>query len=284
MYKLLTLILFLWISQQSFGETTVVRPRARPSNLSTDSTINDAIAQVIADYENLRDLPQYPPRCAEFHESTDSADRCAHPDFVPTLECPNEEQVNRGQILMGMSEQIINAHNYRHSTQGVPEGYTYESRTLVCKMFKESTFRPQIESGASSAAGLGQVTRSTCRALFDRSAGSPSATLDFHSRIPGFENISDGDSLYEAMAGNMGLQIEVGLAVLQLKNIEGTRRRDVYVRGIRQLLELYYGSGTEADATYAQDIINCSRCVRDNNNRVAWNCLRLAKGKTTQCD
>jgi hypothetical protein len=239
----------------------------------------------------LEKLPKFPPRCNKFIEPElkeagydyTKVDECAHFAWVPTMECPNDNQVKRGEILMNMAKKIIYAHNYTHSTEGVKGGYKYEPRVLVCKMFKESTFRPQVEAYGedSSAAGLSQITKATCIALM---SGFHGEKLLFRSEIPEYSHIDNGEDLYNALSGSIALQIEVGLAVLQLKNLEGTARKGVVVSGVRQLLELYYASSNQkANKKYAQDIINCSTCVEKNNNKISYSCLLMAQGGDGSC-
>ncbi len=268
--KLLIFLVILFAAQKSFSNETT------GGSTPLQITITPSQEQIA-----LTRLPEYPPRCERFIEPDNwdytQVDACAHPEWVPTLECPNQDQVRRANILMGMAETIIEAHNYRFATQNGSEGFTYEARTLVCKMFRESTFRPQAEAPGdrSSAAGLSMVTRSTAQALMDKE-DRYSQALNFYSRLPRYNHIEDGDELYEAMRGSIALQIEVGLAVLQLKNLEGRSS----IHGVRELLERYYGHGLPASPGYAARIIDCSRCIRDNNNEVQYSCLLKSQDST----
>jgi len=142
---------------------------------------------------------------------------------------------------------------------------------LISKKF----FNPQIDSPKSSARGLGQVLKGTAIDLFNRGKW-------FHSKVYGYESITDGKTFYNKMSGNMIAQMEIGMAVLHQKKIDKNCSSDeCTLRG-------YYGSGnTISEGIYATRILCCEKCTKKSKSgsKVEFSdrCLGKALGESDQC-
>lgn len=162
--------------------------------------------------------------------------------------------VQRAEYTYKKYEELLKVHNL-----------DYSPRVLVCKVMRESTYRPQDQAGSSTASGLSQVTKSTARDLFNRGKW-------FSSKVEGFENIKSADTYFEKMKTSTVAQMELGLAVLHQKS------RDNRVTNIKTLLARYYGTrSSRQNNHYAQKIYDCANCIKNNRNQITESCLMEAK-------
>lgn len=189
----------------------------------------------------------YPPRTAAFSESVREAKSFSNQDWKQL------SILERAHYLHDVYEALVEAH-----------GYNYSPRILICKSYLESTFEPQIKNSGSSASGLAQVVIGTTRDTLSRGR--------WRSVVPGFEDISSGDTYHERMKGNMIAQMDLGLGVLKQK------QRDTGKSDIKDILAAYYGSkSTKANQAYAKKIDDCAVCIEDAK-KITEACLNIVKG------
>lgn len=215
-------------------------------------TVSQMEAQDVAGTPKLNKnwrIEKYPPRTAKFVKSKRTADSYANADWMKLTE------TQKAAYIYKLYSQITKAHGL---TQ-------YSSSILTCKANKESEFRPQVRtSGANStAAGIGQVTKTTAKDLFKRGGW-------FRSKVQGFEKIADGTTFYNTMPQSMTAQMELGLAVLHQKSMDTGSRK------ISTILRNYYGNKSASkNRSYANAIINCSNCIVKSG--ITKKCLDKAK-------
>lgn len=225
-------------------------------------------------------FPTIPPRKSEFSDDVNTANSFNNINWLSfTIE-------ERADQVYEMAKTLIDAHDFHYGVHN----FSHSPRVLTCKVYKESTFNPQIKSPISSGVGLSQVLDQTAEDLFDR-YGSV-----FHSIVPGFENVRDGKdvpkekSFHYLMAKSIPAQIELGLFVMQMKamDIEASGHK---ITSVRDLLERYYGATKKDRKTgkrvldhkknkaYADPIFRCAKCIKRNkNDHITQACLDCAKG------
>lgn len=160
-----------------------------------------------------------------------------------------------------------------HMNQNNPEDqkFNFLPRLMVCKTFKESTFNTQIKAGGSSAVGLSQVLGGTLEDLVSR--------FGFRSKLTGYTRFDRASDFEEWMATDPMLQMEVGMAVLEMKRVDNR----LSGANIQPILEAYYGSDDPAVNTqYAEDIMACSRCIGDSEV-ITQSCLCKTKPNDANC-
>ncbi len=226
----------------------------------------------------------FPPRRGEF----------ATPDNIPGYDSLTEtEKINQlSNLARCNADSYWNSFNYadqagfisdtykvlmkahREGLQAGDPSYDFSPRILTCKAFKESNFNTQIGNFyGSSAVGLSQVLQGTLDDLFSERVG-------FRSRVPGYENIKTGQEMLTQMARNPTLQLEVGLAVLEMKRDDNSYSG----ANIQPILESYLGSSNpDANAAYARSIYDCAYCVQQNNESYSLECLCKTKPDDKNC-
>ncbi|MGH1468885.1 MAG: hypothetical protein ACRBBP_08420 [Bdellovibrionales bacterium] len=219
------------------AEGVSVRPRARPEGLLGAGSLQDV----------------YPPRVASFSESNSEARSFTNANWLAL------STVEKASYVHDVSSRLIAAHGLEH---------LYTPRIITCKVFRESTFRPQIDSRYSSAKGISQVVDGTVDAVFRQT--------NFRFQTPGFEDVTRGSTFRSRMARSMNAQLELGIAVLEVKRAESGSSN------IRTILGRYYGSRTSAcNEGYANRIFNCAVCMRDTG--ISERCLGMATGARSGC-
>ncbi len=192
---------------------------------------------------------RFPPRTAKFSESRKTADSYTNSDWREM------DYIQQAKYIMEVSTALTAAH-----------GLPYSPRIIACKAFRESHFRPQdtAPGSRSTAAGLSQVTKSTIRDLFNRGNW-------FKSKVPGFTEVTSGNTYYSNMAGSMVAQLEIGIAVLHQKS------KDTGSSNIKTILANYYGTVSESkNQAYANAIYNCADCIKTAGD-VTLACLNKAR-------
>lgn len=198
---------------------------------------------------------RYPPRVARFSENSNTANRYTNADWLSLSYSQKAEHVH------DVAEALIRAHGLQN---------IYSPRVVTCKTANESDFRPQIGNTASTAKGISQVTEGTVDAVF--------LQTDFRFKTPGFEDVRRASTFRSRMARSMNAQIELGLAVFEVKRGEAGGSTNTTT-----ILKRYRGSGSNAcNVDYANRILECAVCIRDNGLTNA--CLAKAKGAHANCE
>jgi hypothetical protein len=167
-------------------------------------------------------------------------------------------RTNKAAYIFGLYEKILALHQQPNNP-----AYRLSARILVCKTYKESSFLPQMGNHRSNAVGLTQIVPDTLNDIFT------SPRLEFRSKLPGYEHIDNGPDLQKAMVSDPVLQMEAGIAVMELKRRYGKHSGDK----VRPILESYLGSSEPNNKAYADSIFNCAKCAEDNNNSFPAKCL-----------
>lgn len=180
------------------------------------------------------------------------------PQIMPSLkEWTTLDPVEQGNELLKGYQELTEAH-----------GLTYSPQVLTCKVYKESTFDPKAKNAASSAFGLAQATKDTCKDLFARGDW-------FKPKVAGFEKIKNGAAYYAKMSNSIIAQMEVGLAILHQKSLDGN------FRSLSSTLMAYRGSASaKINSSYAQSIVECGKCMK-KAGAVTEACLAIAKRPET---
>jgi hypothetical protein len=180
------------------------------------------------------------------------------PQIMPSLkEWTTLDTIEQGNKLLKGYQELIQVHEL-----------TYSPQVLTCKAFKESTFDPKAKNPASTAFGLAQATKSSCKDLFDRGDW-------FNTKVPGFEKIKNGAAYYAKMSSSIIAQMEVGLAILHQKSLDGN------FKSLSSILMAYRGSeSAKINSSYAQSIVECGKCIK-RAAVVTEACLAIAKRPET---
>ncbi len=197
----------------------------------------------------------YPPRGAAFTKSLTHSRNLTNENFL------NFSLIQKANHIHDIASIIIETHNF-----------DYSPRIITCKIYKESTFNPQIEAKHTSAKGISQVTDGTVGAVF-----SQKTRIGFEFKTPGFQNIKEKSEFIKRMAGSMNAQIELGIAVLKLKSVESGSLR------IKTLLRRYYGHKKQiCNKDYANRIFDCALCIKRLKG-ISKKCLKKAGGAKNGC-
>lgn len=180
------------------------------------------------------------------------------PQVMPSIkDWLKMDTVEKGNHLLKGYQELTEAH-----------GLPYSPQILTCKVYKESTFDPKAKNSASSAFGLAQATKDTCKDLFSRGDW-------FNTKVAGFEKVKNGADYYAKMSNSIIAQMEVGLAILHQKSLDGN------FRSLSATLMAYRGSISEKiNSSYAQSILECGKCVKKAGS-VTEACLAIAKRPET---
>jgi len=219
------------VSEQNFDNELAasLRPQVRPANLQT------AVPAVFRD--------DYPPSTARFSTRNSTAKSYTNSTWA------NMSVTQQAEYMDRKYSELLRAHDLNS---------VYSPEVLVCKAYKESTFRPQIKTSASNstASGISQITRSTAVDTFSRGGW-------FRSKVEGFTHIRNGREFHERMAGSMLAQMEFGMAILDQKRRDRGLSKSSH--NIRTILQGYYGSKSQsANRTYANKIMSCANCVEQS--------------------
>jgi hypothetical protein len=200
--------------------------------------------------DQAKDIKAISEKAAEKNQPEEILD----PQIMPSLkEWTTLDTVEKGNELLKGYQELTEAH-----------GLPYSPQILTCKVYKESTFDPEAKSTASSALGLAQATKSSCKDLFVRGDW-------FTPKIAGFERIKSGAVYYAKMGNSIIAQMEVGLAILHQKSM------DLGSNNISALLKAYRGSDSaKVNSSYAQSIVECGKCMK-KATVVTEDCLAIAK-------
>jgi len=239
-----------------------IRPRQRPEFAAPETSLRPMLRpdDLVQCGEFCND---YPPRRAEFVSSNTPR---------PTYSATNSNWLalsasERATYIYQRYERILAAQNYPCN---------YSPRILTCKSYRESMHYPQWQTAisGSSAAGLAQVTRRTMRDMLERPG------FRFNSVIPGFQNRRGFNDLWDAQKGNMLLQLDLSLGVMERKRIDNGLSCD----SIEPFLRAYYGNPRAACNTdYSEQIYKCAVCIQGNGNRITESCLEESKAKVEGC-
>lgn len=214
--------------------------------------------------EQLNRTFAYKPRRAAFSDNFKTALCYADPEWNKlTYE-------DRAGMIDDMFRILLSIHQSKDESD---PRYRFSSRILTCKLFKESGFNTQIGNVDSTAVGLSQVLEGTAADVLGPRNG-------FRSKVQGYEHIGDYETYQQKMAEETTLQLELGLAVMEMK------RRDfnLNVDDARPFLRRYFGSRSEAaNDAYANSIFNCAACVKANDNFYSQECLCKAKPEDKRC-
>jgi hypothetical protein len=241
-------VLMIYFFNSSYAEEAV---NGTPLRLTITPEIAPGVPSI---YE------MYIPRTAKCSESLDTAKGYASEQWnqLPPVE--------KAKYLM----ETYKALNARH-------GFDYSYRILTCKAYRESTFDTQIDTGipGSSARGISQAVKDTVEYLFrpkPKSSKDP-AGFGFKSKLRGFENLT-GAQVFEEMCGSMLLQMEVGLAVMDMKSAENNGTENAM-----KLMASYYGHPAHhcCNELFGRSIYDCATCIRDNGDVPTQKCLDQAK-------
>lgn len=224
------------------SETTSTRKRSKTS--SNDPLYND-----------------YPPRTPAFAVGYSAALKNTSSEWMSL------NKIQQAQYLFDKYNALLAAHPFP----------LQDASLLLCKTQRESNtsvnghqyFAPQVTTTVprSDASGISQILSSTAADLFNRYSF-------FRSRVAGFENIHNGRQFHQAMAGNMIAQMELGMAVMEMK------RRDVGCRTQKCLAGHYYGkegncqSGVSHNDDYASKVLACKSCI--DSQGISYTCLNKA--------
>ncbi|MBK7844383.1 MAG: hypothetical protein IPJ71_11905 [Bdellovibrionales bacterium] len=180
------------------------------------------------------------------------------PQIMPSLkEWTRLDTVEKGNELLKGYQELTEAH-----------GLPYSPQILTCKAYKESTFNPTAKNPGSSAFGLSQATKSSCKDLFARGDW-------FIPKVSGFEKIKSGAAYYAKMSGSIIAQMEVGLAILHQKSLDGS------LKSLSSTLMAYRGSASaKINRSYAQSIVECGKCIK-KASAVTEECLEIARRPET---
>lgn len=206
----------------------------------------------------------FAPRRASFSEDLKTARCNADPSWNKL------EYTDRAGMIDDMFRVLLKVHQ---SSDASNPSFKFSSRILTCKVFNESSFDTNIASPWSTAVGLSQVLDGTAAdVLSDRN--------NFRSKVRGYEHIGDYATYKQKMAQEVTLQLEMSLAVMEMK------RKDfgLDTKDIRPFLRRYLGSKDEAANTaYADSIYNCAACVARNSDLYDLKCLCMAKPNDSKC-
>jgi hypothetical protein len=204
--------------------------------------------------DQAKDIKVISEKAAEKNQPEEILD----PQIMPSLkEWPKLDTVEQGNELLKGYQELTKAH-----------GLAYSPQILTCKAYKESTFDPEAKNPASSALGLSQATKSSCKDLFVRGDW-------FTPKIAGFERIKSGAVYYTKMGNSIIAQMEVGLAILHQKSM------DLGSNNISTLLKAYRGSDSaKLNSSYAKSIVDCGKCL-GGKPFVTEDCLAIAKRPET---
>lgn len=160
--------------------------------------------------------------------------------------------VEKGEYIWNVSQTLATLH-----------GYQYSPRTMTCKVFMESTFRPLIKAETSTSCGLSQVTEETGWEDVIEQAG-------YQTKIPGHAPITSLEDYKKRIRTSMIFQLEIGMMTLERKRVDFLKQKEF---NIRPALEYYRGSDTATNELYADKIIRCANCMKTNGNKVSEECL-----------
>ncbi|MBK9039958.1 MAG: hypothetical protein IPL83_12480 [Bdellovibrionales bacterium] len=200
--------------------------------------------------DQAKDIKAISEKAAEKNQPEEILD----PQIVPSLKEWSElELVERGKALIKGYQELTRVH-----------GLSYSPQVLTCKAYNESTFDLRAKASSSSASGLAQTTKSTCRDLFTRGDW-------FSSKVAGFEQIKNGATYYAKMKSFPLAQMEIGLAILHQKFEESNPKN------LKTALKRYRGDDDPTiNETYAKRILNCEKCLI-GSSAVTIECLNKAK-------
>lgn len=174
--------------------------------------------------------------------------------------------VHKGDYIWDVSAELARLH-----------GYDYSPRTMTCKIFMESTFRPLIKAETSTSCGLSQVTEETGWEDVIEQAG-------YQTKIPGAKPITSLAEYQKRIASSMVFQIEIAMMTLERKRVDFVKQGgDAF--NIRPILEYYRGADDATNKDYAERIIRCANCMNVNFNMVSEECLNCtAKENQAKCE
>lgn len=165
---------------------------------------------------------------------------------------------DKGDYIWKVSENLAELH-----------GFEYSPRTMTCKVFMESTFRPLIKAETSTSCGLSQVTEETGWLDVIDQAG-------YQTKIPGQKPITSLEEYKKRIRTSMMFQLEIGMLTLERKRVDFLKQKEF---NIRPALEYYRGADEATNKLYADKIIRCANCMKANSNAVSEECLNCTSAK-----
>lgn len=204
--------------------------------------------------DQAKEIKAISEKAAEKNQSEEILD----PQIMPSLKEWNElDTIEKGTELLKGYQELTEAH-----------GLPYSPQVLTCKVYRESKFDPSAKSKDSSAFGLSQATKSSCKDLFARGTW-------FIPKVSGFEKIKSGAAYYAKMSSSIIAQMEVGLAILHQKSLDGS------LKSLSSTLMAYRGDkSSKINSSYAQSILDCGKCIK-KASAVTKECLEIAERPET---